>query len=115
MPWPLARVAHSGEKALLEDLQLTHGALPGGPWPEPATRALLLPVPMGADARTSAVLVVGLSPLLSLDEDYRSFLELLARQISAGISSARAYEEETQRAEKLGQLDRAKTDFFSAT
>ena len=48
-----------------------------------------------------------------LDDEYRSFLQLLARQLAASISSARAYEQEKQRAEKLAELDRAKTDFFS--
>ena len=112
-PWPLDAVARSGEEALLEGLDAMLGALHGGPWPEGATRALVLDVPMGADTHTTGVLVAGLSPRLSLDEEYRSFLQLLSRQISASISSARAYEQETQRAEKLAELDRAKTDFFS--
>lgn len=111
-PWPLATVARSGTEAQVTDLSAL-GTIPGGPWPEPANRALVLAVPIGADARTMGVLVAGVSPRLPLDDEYRSFLQLLARQISAGASSARAYEEETQRAEKLAQLDRAKTDFFS--
>jgi signal transduction histidine kinase len=109
--WPLGAVAHSGKEQLLEQLHASHGALPSGPWAEPVQRALLLPVPMGAEM--SGILVAGLSPVLELDETYRSFLQLLARQISASIASARAYEEESQRAAKLAELDRAKTDFFS--
>ncbi|MET0283669.1 MAG: ATP-binding protein [Polyangiales bacterium] len=109
--WPVAAVAASGQERLLEQLQSTHGALPSGPWQDPATRALLLPVPMGAEL--NGVLIAGLSPVLELDETYRSFLQLLARQVSASIASARAYEEESQRAAKLAELDRAKTDFFS--
>ena len=111
--WPLERVARTGQELLVEDLPARFGPLPGGPWPEPSTRALLLPVAMGADAELPGVLVVGLSPLRALDDDYRSFLQLLARQLAASISSARAYEQEKQRAEKLAQLDQAKTAFFS--
>lgn len=109
--WPIAAVARSGHEQLVEHLQSTHGVLPSGPWTEPVQRALLLHVPMGAEV--SGVLVAGLSPVLEVDETYRSFLQLLARQISASIASARAYEEESERAAKLAELDRAKTDFFS--
>ena len=112
-PWPLERVARSGEDVLVEVASARLGALPGGPWPEPATKAFALHVPMGGATGPSGVLVAGLSPRLSLDDDYRRFLQLLARQLSASITSARAYEQETQRAEKLAELDRAKTDFFS--
>ncbi len=111
-PWPIGRVASTGAEALITDLGAV-GPLPGGPHPEPVTRALALPIALGADTSQRGVLVAGLSPLLPLDDDYRSYLELLARQLSAGIASARAYEQEQQRAEKLAELDRAKTDFFS--
>ncbi|RKH74175.1 hybrid sensor histidine kinase/response regulator [Corallococcus aberystwythensis] len=111
--WPLASVAGSRQEVLLEDLAQRFGPLPGGPWPEPTTRALVLPVPMGADTETTAVLVAGLSPLRALDTEYRGFLQLLARQLAAGITSARAYDEERQRAEELARLDAAKTAFFS--
>ncbi|WP_093523781.1 ATP-binding protein [Stigmatella erecta] len=112
-PWPLAAVASLKQEVLVEDLHLKWGHLPGGPWPEPATRALVLPVPMGADTAATGVLVAGLSPLVALDGEYRSFLQLLARQLAASISSARAYEQEKQRAEELALLDQAKTAFFS--
>ncbi|RYZ43604.1 MAG: response regulator [Myxococcaceae bacterium] len=111
--WPLAHVARSRQEQLLEDLATRFGPLPGGPWPEPTTRALVLPVPMGAETDTTGVLVTGLSPLRALDEEYRSFLQLLARQLAASVTSARAYEQEKQRAEELAQLDQAKTAFFS--
>ncbi|MFY2563018.1 ATP-binding protein, partial [Corallococcus terminator] len=111
--WPLASVVDAGQEVLVDDLASRFGPLPGGPWPEPTTRALLLPVPMGADAELTGVLVIGISPLRALDDEYRSFLQLLARQLAASFASARAYEQERQRAEQLAQLDQAKTAFFS--
>ncbi len=112
-PWPLAEVARAGRESLVGALDRSVGALPGGPWPQPATRALALPIPLGADAGSMAVLVAGLSPLRPLDDDYHSFLQLLARQVAASVASARAYEQERRRAEQLAELDRAKTAFFS--
>ncbi|NRD55686.1 hybrid sensor histidine kinase/response regulator [Corallococcus exiguus] len=111
--WPLSSVTRWGQEVLLEDLLQRFGPLPGGPWPEPTTRALVLPVSMGVETETTAVLVAGLSPLRALDDEYRGFLQLLARQLSASIASARAYEQEKQRAEELARLDAAKTAFFS--
>ncbi|HEX8536169.1 MAG TPA: ATP-binding protein, partial [Cystobacter sp.] len=112
-PWPLAEVLRSDHEVLVEDLGSRFGALPGGPWPEPTTRALLLPVSLGSSGETNAVLVAGLSPRLPLDGGYRDFLQLLARQVAADAARARAYEEEKRRAEQLAELDRAKTTFFS--
>ena len=109
--WPLHRAAVDGGDVVAAAPPGV--VLPGGAWPEPAAGALLLNVPIGADARTTGVLVAGVSARLPLNDVYRSFLQLLGRQISAGVSSARAYEEETRRAEKLAELDRAKTSFFS--
>jgi GAF domain-containing protein len=57
--------------------------------------------------------VAGISRRLRLDDRYRTFLELIAAQISAAIASARAYEQERKRAEALAEIDRAKTIFFS--
>ncbi|EPX57205.1 GAF sensor signal transduction histidine kinase [Cystobacter fuscus DSM 2262] len=112
-PWPLNEALRSGREVLVEDLGSRFGALPGGPWPEPTTRALLLPMSLGSSGGADAVLVVGLSPRLPLDEGYRDFLQLLARQVAADAARARAYEQEKRRAEQLAELDRAKTAFFS--
>ncbi len=40
-------------------------------------------------------------------------MELIAGQLAAALSNARAYEEERRRAEALAEIDRAKTVFFS--
>jgi PAS domain S-box-containing protein len=71
-----------------------------------------LPVSSGAGGRPGQ-LVVGLSPQRPFDDGYHGFLELVADQLSAALSNARAYEEERRRAEALAELDRAKTVFFS--
>jgi signal transduction histidine kinase len=58
-------------------------------------------------------LVVGLNPRRPFDEQYRSFLDLVADQLSTALANARAYEAERHRAEALAAIDRAKTVFFS--
>ena len=60
-----------------------------------------------------ARLVLGLNPQRPYDAAYRGFVELVAGQLGAALTNARAYEIERERAETLAQLDRAKTVFFS--
>jgi PAS domain S-box-containing protein len=59
------------------------------------------------------VLVLGLSPHRPVDEAHRDFLELVAGQIGAGLAQAQARQRERERLERLAELDRAKTEFFS--
>jgi PAS domain S-box-containing protein len=108
-PWPL-RAAWEERRQM--DLPL-HGDLSDGAWPEPASRAVVLPVVApGLDA-LGGVLIVGISPRLVLDEAYRGFLLSVAAQIGVAVADAHAYEVERCRAEALAELDRAKTAFFS--
>lgn len=75
--------------------------------------AVALPLSGSGEDEHPGVLVLGTSPYRPLDEDYRSFLELVAGQVSAAVADARAYEAERRRAEALAELDRAKTEFFT--
>ena len=58
-------------------------------------------------------LVVGINPQLPFDEKYRSFLDLVAGQLSTAITNAQAYDDERKHVEALAEIDRAKTAFFS--
>jgi signal transduction histidine kinase/DNA-binding response OmpR family regulator len=112
-PWPWASVRSKGEPVLLESFPSTFGPLPGGPWPEPATSALVLPLARPGHDTSAGMLVVGISPRKALDTEYRSFLELTATHLANAVGNARAFQEEKRRAEALAELNRAKTDFFS--
>ncbi|HEX2075773.1 MAG TPA: ATP-binding protein, partial [Geodermatophilus sp.] len=85
----------------------------GGPWGDPVTDAVVLPLAGGAGAEPVGALVVGVNPNRALDEEYRSFHELLAAQFAGAVLNARAYTAERTRAEALAELDRAKTTFFA--
>jgi signal transduction histidine kinase/CheY-like chemotaxis protein len=111
--WPVAEVFRSRTARLVEHLDERGLALPGGPWPQPSTSALVLPISDSGHQQLAAVLVAGLGPMRPMDAKYRSFLELVAGQIESALATARAYETERLRAESLAELDRAKTAFFS--
>ena len=53
------------------------------------------------------------SPRKALNDSYRIFFELVARQIATSLADARSHDEERKRAEALAEIDRAKTLFFS--
>ncbi len=112
-PWPFRAVAESGRGAVVPDLPARFGPLPGGPWPEPAAQAVVLPMAKPGQAQLAGFVVAGVSSRRPLDDGYRGFLDLLAGQVATAVANARAYEEERRRAEALAELDRAKTAFFS--
>ena len=58
-------------------------------------------------------LLIGINPMRPFDDQYRSFLDLVADQLATAIANALAYEEEKKRAEALAEIDRVKTAFFS--
>jgi len=109
--WPL-------QTALVEDcLMVPLGAqasalsIPG--WPAPPRQATVLPIRLRARSEAVGFLVLGIHPGRAFDDPYRQFVRRLAEQIAIGLASARAYEQERQRAEALAEIDRAKTAFFS--
>ncbi|WP_201315720.1 ATP-binding protein [Dyella sp. EPa41] len=111
--WPLARVLRTGAGELVSGLSDRFGALPGGPWPEPADTALVVPIPAPLQALPAGLLVCGLSPRLVANADYASFVELVAGHVGASVAATRAYAEERRRAETFAALDHAKTQFFA--
>jgi PAS domain S-box-containing protein len=84
--WPLAKAVHSGSAVLVEDLKKHFGDLIFPPWPEPVTRAFLLPLPI-AGSPAQAVVVFGISPRLPFDHSYRTFFELMGSRIAGLLQS----------------------------
>jgi PAS domain S-box-containing protein len=110
--WPLEEVCDKRRACLVSDLSAVSHPLPlvlG----YPVRQAIALPIALSGEVDTDAVLVAGLNPLRSFDENYRSFLEMVAAGILAAMVNAESYEAERRRAEALAELDRAKTVFFS--
>jgi signal transduction histidine kinase/DNA-binding response OmpR family regulator len=110
-PWPLDDV-RQGRQAVVDDLCAVVEDVPAASWGDPPTRAMV--VPLGQPGQgTFGFLVAGLTPYRPFDAAHRDFVELVAGQLSAGLATARAYAAERERAERLAELDRAKTAFFT--
>jgi PAS domain S-box-containing protein len=111
--WPLRSVARSGLAQIVNDLPQRFDPLPGGPYPETTHTALLVPLLRPGQRNANGILVFGVSPRRALDDQYRAFFDLAADHISTAVRNALAFQEEKDRAERLAELDRAKTAFFS--
>jgi signal transduction histidine kinase len=110
--WPLASVATERTARIVDDLR-RFDCLPTEPWDEAPHQAMLLPIARAGGQRPAGVLVLGISPRRAFDDDYRGFFDLVASHVGTVVSNARAYEEQRGRAEKLAEVDRAKTAFFA--
>ncbi len=109
-PWPLGSVIRSGKPVRVEPIPPFIGT--PGEGLAPPRAALVLPVALPGGRPPDGALVVGLSAHLLLDEAYEGFLRLLAREVAAALASARELRLVRERAEKLAELDRAKTTFL---
>jgi signal transduction histidine kinase len=89
-------------------------AVTAGPWADPVTQAVTLPLrPPTASRPRRASCSRASRPAGRLDDGYRSFLGLVAQQVSVAVRNAQAYDQERRRAAALAELDRAKTQFFT--
>ncbi|MEO5965641.1 MAG: ATP-binding protein [Candidatus Limnocylindrales bacterium] len=102
LPWRVGDVI--AERAVVEIDGLVEVTLSATPRPEPVGRAMALPISRPGQEQPAGVLVAGISPRLALDDDYRSFLHLIAGQVANAIADSRAYEDERRRAEALAAL-----------
>jgi GAF domain-containing protein len=111
--WPLAEVLRTGRIARVDDLERRFASLPGPDAVPSSSSALVLPIGLAGDPAPSGLLVAGVSSRLPFDDRYRSFLELVAGHVATSVASARALDEARARAAALGEIDLAKTAFFS--
>jgi PAS domain S-box-containing protein len=107
--WPFAEVARTRRAVQIDDLRPRFRALPMGLWGDVPHSALVLPVSRVGPGDVYGFLVLGISPHRALDEDYLSFLGLVAEHLALSIADVRASEEEQRRANALTALDRERT------
>jgi len=111
--WPFATLLSNKEVVTVEMVDQQFGGWPSGPWDRPSDRAVLVSLQKSGQDVAAGFFVAGLNPYRRFDAEYSGFIELIAGQISAGLASARAYEDERRRAELLAEADRTKTTFFT--
>ena len=112
--WPVREALDTHGPVIVSELaERVASPLPQGPWQEAPAQAVVMPIAPSGEGGRAGALMVGLNPFRLFDQNYRSFLGLVAGQISAAIAHAQAYEDERRRAEALAEIDLVKTAFFS--
>lgn len=99
--WPVWESIESSKPTELTFFDDRKEKLPGGPWPESATKAYIIPLLFHNTEKPIGVLITGISPRQVFDLDYKNFLHSLTSQISTGISNIRTHEKEIMRQQEL--------------
>ena len=112
--WPARELATGKADWIpVQGIQRRFDWVPKGAWPTPPLDAVAVALPGPADARPVGFMVVGVNHYRPVDDVYRGFIGTIAQRLGAGVTNARSYAAEHERAEQLAALDRAKTAFFS--
>jgi signal transduction histidine kinase len=91
-PWPMASVYRTRTPTEVADLKALGLPSTPGVRSESPSRAIVLPIPAIVHDAPAGFLVAGVSPLRVLDDAYRSFLDLVARDIGTIVADANAHE-----------------------
>ncbi len=102
--WPIGDVVRGGRRVLTR-LGERFGALPTGPWDDPAQEAWMLPLSTSADAAPRGVLILAANPYRRRgDDNFENFAALVARQIAAAAINIEHFEVERERAKSADSL-----------
>jgi hypothetical protein len=89
--WEFPRAHEEG--VVTVDVDADHGTLLAGtPWPETCRQAMVLPFTADGPGSPAGFLVAGLSPRRPLDDDYVTWLQLMATQLGHALAAAEAHE-----------------------
>ena len=86
--------------------------LPGPLGPLTPDQAMLLPLTVTGRATPIGVLAVGANPYRPLNDHYRRFFALVARQVRVALDDTLTFQVQKLRGQVLADLDRAKMEFF---
>ena len=111
--WPVTEAKESRKNVTLNDVGARLGPIITGPYPEPITQALVVPLVRPGIDEPYGFLVAGLCPRRQLDDRYLELFELASGHIVTGISNALSHQAQQRQVQAMAELDRAKTLFFN--
>ena len=112
--WPMARLLdHTTLLTEVDGVQAQIGSTPCGPYEEAPNLAFCLAVRQPGIDTPVALLMLGASARLPMNDVYSGLYDLIAAAFNAALTRVTAAEKERNRLDALAALDRAKTDFFT--
>lgn len=104
--WPFKEACTKQTPVFVEELGRRGDGREKRGWEEPVRNAVVIPIleeDGSGSVTVKSVIVVGLNPRRPWDDVYATFLNLLARQLSSGLSQAQSAEQDARkRSELLG-------------
>ncbi len=80
---PFAQLAlRQNSMIVVDNLQSRLGDVPPGPWSDPPRAAVIVPIPAAKTGEVRGFVIEGVSARLGLDDNYRTFFQLIAAQIA---------------------------------
>lgn len=93
--WPLVQAVTSVDAAGVRTaLHLDAAVLLDPVWPDPPTTGVVLPLVRAGSREPFALLALGLTPRLPLDQAHATFLQLLGGQLSVALATAALHEQQ---------------------
>lgn len=112
--WPVKKLYNTKQAIKIEGLCKDNDTyFTKEPYKECPDNAYILPIFSNRKESLAGFLVLGISPRLTFDDIYKSYFELICKQISIHIANVHSLEDEKNRVEELSALNRVKTDFFN--
>lgn len=111
--WPPLDLLARGQTVVRDTGFLPEKEIPCGSSGKRIEQIVAMTLKQSGSELAKGFLIAGLNPRKRLDENYASFLSLVAEHLSGAVADAEAFEAERKRAEALAEIDRAKTVFFS--
>lgn len=85
----------------------------GAAWPDPVNSIYFVPLTTLSGESEMGGIVFGVNPRRDFNRLHQDFLDRVGDRILSAIRNALAYEAERERSNKLAELDKVKTTFFS--
>jgi signal transduction histidine kinase/chemotaxis response regulator CheB len=116
--WPMAAAlaaSRSGKQSwfAVDGLEARFPGIAASAGARSAKRALVIALGTANRSRPLGVLILGLSPHRPEDDGHTTFIDQIVQHLSAGIGDALANELERERLDRLAEIDRTRTEFFS--
>ena len=83
--WPVSNVIETEEIQAVSDLKGKFQKTPQGPWSDAPATAVVMPIRSNISHQLAGFMIVGISPRLQFDKNYRDFLELMSTQVATII------------------------------
>lgn len=86
--WPLSKAMAERKVIIVSDVRSRFGDLHCGPYPEPVSVAIVIPMAKAASDPVYGFFIAGVNPRRALDDVYLGFFDLAFEHIAAAVSDA---------------------------